>query len=540
MAAAPPAPAFAAPTIDSEIIGQHDQRVEYLLKSQITDPSHRSCGTLAGRLPSPGAAGDILEALAAAFVCPGSKFHNSRLLAERIGLAAAYLQREQSPDGNIDLLTTNFNSPPDTGFVVHRVATAACLARRNGADEIVKAIEPFLRKAAAGMTKGGVHTPNHRWVISSALAQVNELFPDAAYVRRIDQWLAEGVDLDEDGQWTERSVLVYNIVSDRAFVVMSAKLRRPELLEPVRRNLNSMLYLLHPDGSVAAEVTRRDTGDPHGHRDMGGYWFPLTYLANHDGNGQFAALVRRAGPRTASLATLLEYPELLQPLPSPAPLPDNYEKHFTSKGPFARIRRGDTSVTMLLGGNSRFLSFRRGDASVIVRFANAFFGRSQFIPQKAEKKGDSYHFSQSLQAGYYQPFEPTRRVGIDWGGVRELRRQTEVCRMERSATVTEMKNGLNVRIRAEGTKNSPLAVEINLRQGARLEGCAPIGDVSQSWLLTAGQCTHRTDKFGIRFGPGAAEHEYTDIRGAEPKLPGPSVYLTGFTPFDHTLVFEWI
>ena len=83
-----------------------------------------------GRPALGGSAGSVAEAMAASFVHPESRFHHDSALLDRIRLAAGFLERSQSPQGNIDLLTTNFNSPPDTGFVVHLVATAANIGRR--------------------------------------------------------------------------------------------------------------------------------------------------------------------------------------------------------------------------------------------------------------------------------------------------------------------------------------------------------------------------------------------------------------------------
>ena len=42
-------------------------------------------------------------------------------------------------------------------------------------------------------------------------------------------------------------------------------------------------------------------------------------------------------------------------------------------------------------------------------------------------------------------------------------------------------------------------------------------------------------------GPPHSARRYplTQLRGAEPKLTGQSVYITGYTPFDHTVRFEW-
>jgi hypothetical protein len=518
------------------VVERNDAAVRAVLQSQVTDPANPHRGSVPDQfgLHSAGSAGGVVENLAASFVHPRSAFHRSAVLLERIRLAAGYLERAQSPQGNIDLLTTNFNSPPDTGFVVHHVATAAAVGRLSGTEEIASVLRPFLVRAGAGMADGGVHTPNHRWVICSALAQINELFPDPRWLRRIDEWLAEGIDIDRDGQFTERSTLTYNVVTDRALLVMAAKLKRPELLEPVRQNLRSLLYLLHDDGEVVTEISRRQDQFTRG--GTSGYWFPLTYLALNDKDPQFATLARRS-EAGARLSTLLEYPQLLQPLPAGAPLPTDFERSFPDVG-IARIRRGPLSATLTLGGASRILSFRYGDVVVEgVRFATAFFGKGQFVPDAAEKRGPAYVFRQALEAPYYQPL--AREVTpATWGATRAQRRQSEVCRLEQSAEVVEGRNGFSVRMRAEGTAGVPVSVEIGFREGGRFEGCRALRATPGSYALAAGTATYRAGANQIRFGPGDAPHEYVQLRGGEPKLPGDSVYITGFTPFDRTIVFE--
>ena len=189
-AGAPAAP----PDVDTQVVARNDEALERLLRAQLTDPANPRLGGVADDygMFHAGAAGALIETAAASWMTSQSKHHGAPEVLERIRHAAKFLERSQSAEGNIDLLSTNFNSPPDTGFVVHNVGTAAALAKMYGAGEMLRALQPFLVKAAAGMATGGIHTPNHRWVVSSALAQVNDVFPDAAYTRRIGQWLAEG------------------------------------------------------------------------------------------------------------------------------------------------------------------------------------------------------------------------------------------------------------------------------------------------------------------------------------------------------------
>jgi hypothetical protein len=538
-AAATALPATAAPpTVPPRVVERTDAAVESYLRTQATQGKWRGGVPDDYLMYAAGTASGVIETLTAAFLHPQSRNYGENEIPDRIRLAAEFLERSQSPEGYIDLLSTNFNSPPDTGFVVHNVGTAAALAKLYSNDVLLGILRPFLTKAAAGLAVGGIHTPNHRWVVSSALAQVNDVFPDPAFTQRIGQWLAEGIDIDDDGQYTERSTVTYNTICDRAFTVLAAKLKRPELLDPVRRNLRAMMYLLHPDGEVVTEVSTRQDQFVRG--TMAGYWFPVQYLAIHDGDGQFSTLAAQLAPDNARLSTLMEYPELNGVLPAPAPLPDDYEKTLPLVG-LGRIRRGDLDATMVLEGSSRFLSMRKGPVVVnAVRFATSFFGKGQFVPASTVRQSNSYVFAQSLEAPYYQPLAPPQPVNFKtWSALRDKRRRTQICKLEQTATVTETAGGFDVKIESRGTQGVPMAVEINLREGGQLEGCRPAPHAEAAWLLDQEFAIYRLEGREVRFGPGAAPHLLTQLRGAEPKLPGVSVYVTGYTPFDHTVRFRF-
>ena len=79
-----------------------------------------------------------------------------------------------------------------------------------------------------------------------------------------------------------------------------------------------------------------------------------------------------------------------------------------------------------------------------------------------------------------------------------------------------------------------MAIEILFRQGTQLDGVKPAA-APDSFLLASGYATARSGKDSIRVGPGLGVHQWTQLRGTAPKLPGPSVYLCGLTPLNHTI-----
>jgi hypothetical protein len=496
-------------------------------------------------IPSPGGTAGLVGAVVAALAAPESRFTGSPDLADRLSRAARALLALQHDDGTIDLPTTNFHSPPDTAFVLEPVCAALSVIRRRGvpvSPETIAALEGFARAAGEALVVGGVHTPNHRWVVCGALAALHALFPDPRYVARIDEWLAEGIDIDADGQFSERSTSVYSPTCDRALLTVARLLDRPALLDPVRRNLEMTLFYLHANGDVATEASRRQ--DQYRPGSPAGYHLPYRWLAIRERNGRFAAAARlieaKLGDALAgNLLYVLEHPALRQPLPDSAPLPDDFARAFPGSD-LARIRRGRVSATVL-GGNPCVLSFHKGGAVLeAVRLASAFFGKGQFIGERLATEDGAYVLAQSLTGPYYQPLPPEARHadGTIHPGDRDKRRQSEVQRLLSRIVVRESRGTCTIEFDVRETERVPVAVELAFRRGGELAGVTPVAGRNDTYLLANAVGEYRAGGDAIRFGPGLAGHTWTDLRGALPKVDALSVYLTGFTPFRTTLQIE--
>ena len=398
------------PDLLERLVRANDARIPGLLERQETATAHPWRGALRDEhgIHAAGGVAGLVQALVATLAAPGSRFRGSPQIADRLALAARGLLAFQHRDGTIDLPSTNFHSPPDTAFALEPVCASLSVVRGTRLDvpaEAVADLERFARAAGEALVVGGIHTPNHRWVVCAALARLHALFPDPRYPARIDEWLAEGIDIDEEGQFSERSTSVYSPTCDRALLTVARLLGREALLDPVRRNLEMTLHFLHADGEVVTEASRRQ--DQYRRGSLGGYHLPYRHLALRDGDGRFAAAARLA-ERTAGdalagdLIHFLDDPSLGRPLPPDAPLPDDFARHFRGSD-LVRIRRGPVSATVL-GANSCILSFHKGSAALeAVRLASAFFGKGQFVADRFDVEEGRYVLTQGLEGPYFQP-----------------------------------------------------------------------------------------------------------------------------------------
>ena len=525
-----------------QLIKENDSRIPGMLTKQEKDKESRWYGGVKNdsEVFYPGHASGFIKNLCCSYVSSESEYYQSPENLAALLLASEYLLNVQYEDGNIDLPSTNFHSPPDTAFVVEPLCIAYSLLsdQKSGeAEAVLENLKKFLIHAGEALTIGGIHTANHRWVVCMAVARLNHLFPDQAYLDRIDEWLAEKIDIDPDGQYAEKSTLIYTPLVNRCLITIARLTGKPELFDPVRKNLDMTLYYIHPNGEIATESSGRQ--DRYQQGTMQNYLYAYRYISILDKNGKFARMTENIqsiepGKLLYWLGYFLEDNFLLNPLPKSDPLPESYVKEYYHSD-LVRIRRGNMDAT-ILGANPIFFTSFKGNAALeAVRVASAFFGKGQFRGNTIEKTDNGFKMSQKLSGPYYQPLseEDIPEDGNGWEVPRMRRKLSEVQEQETTVEVEEDRGGIRLTINISGTDNVPVAVEFAFRHGGNFNQLEKVNGISNAYLASKEKMMHYT--FGddtITFGPGIREHAWTQLRGALPKLDADCVYFTGFTPFD--------
>jgi len=280
-------------------------------------------------------------------------------LREAIRRAAKFIVRRQAPDGRLDL--GGYYSPNEAGFPVPGLVAAYKHLPKADAElfaDIKDDLQQFIQRAAEAVLAGSAYTANHRWTAACApLAAAHSLWPDKRYLAKIEDYLADGFDCDDDGFWYEERSPNYNMVANSGLVVMADCLKRPEFLKPVLRNFQFVLNMIQPNGEIDSSFSHRQD---RAQADRS----PCNYsmarrAAQVSGDGRITTLAMQALTHREMIyglvPVLFDVDEHPQALPAPVPLPTEYERVFKRQS-IARIRRDDTALTLAADRGGHFCS----------------------------------------------------------------------------------------------------------------------------------------------------------------------------------------
>ncbi|MCM3626840.1 hypothetical protein M3194_05630 [Paenibacillus glycanilyticus] len=566
-----------------KLVAVNDGWVTLGLDNQIIDNESRFYGGVAdpdSGIPFPAHTGTlaVMAIWGCALVNPDSRYYHDGQLLAGLDLAAAFIVRQQHADGTISPGWTNMHSPPDTAFAVVGLAQLYELLEKHEWAALESArnhIRRFLEQSVPALLTGGCHTPNHRWVLTAALGFLYRLTGNEALVDRADEWLAEGMDCTDDGEWTERSNGIYNGVSDVMLYHTAELLGHPQLLEPVRRNLRMMAYLIHPGGEVVTDYSgRQDFGHRH---DMSGYLYVSCLMAEHDKDPLFAALAKLGAeasthpgaiPNNALLGLLLQ-PHLRDSGVEACKLPDHYKvvingefdrKHYLGQmesaghggkiyhsrlhpefgAPVARQLDGQTSVTVMAETNS-FFALRHGKAQLLGVQVSSTFEPGFIKMNEMEQLENGYLLSGTESKGYYGPIATDKLPEFAAGKVspwyllpHQLREVTHLQQHQVQVELTETAEGWRIRVRNDKPDVLMTQISFIFGKNGQFSGGKRTAAEPGTQFWQDGTVIYSAGEDRIELDGGAFEHRMKSIRGASYPADCETLVVNVITPYERT------
>ena len=478
-------------------------------------------------------------------------YHDPELLRAML-TGLDYVRSTQHENGLFDYITCNFFSAPDTAFcigiILHLAQYLKGRAVRTAEEDLLLSkLDRIIHDGGRGLLEGGFHTPNHRWAIAALLAQCGKLYKDEELTQAAFAYLKEGIDCNDDGEYSEKSAGNYNGVNNQAMLLLAEALGDDTFEQHVIRNLKMMLTYWEPDDSIFTANSTRFDKDRLVYPD-GYYWFYL-YMGAKYKIPEFAAMANYTfevvrDKNILSPNCLIRYmlhPELIDFEAEVCGTPTEYHAYYAESG-IARVRNGRYTYTVMKD-KSNFLWVHNGSIKLAVKIGGSFCEHRAFKAQTMEMdESGAFHLHQRMKGWYYLPF-PEKPATSDWWQMDNAARPKKWGPdMDIDVWVREKGEDLEVEVQTSGVEGAPWRIELAFFGIDRISNdhlTMPVrGD--EVLVLKDSFFTVANGVSSMEVGPAFGAHHFTDGKeDSETKTPGAAtVYLTDYTQFHHVITIK--
>lgn len=534
------------------ILKDTDRRVKKSLRIQVMDVNSSYYGAFPDE-------NDLMQvkfciyritSMIAAYNNEESSFYKNEETAKRILAGLLFTERNQHENGLFDFINCNFLSAPDTAFILKRILPCLHYLHDHEKDEYMEQVFTkmcsIVKKAARGLLEGGFHTPNHRWAIASNLMECADFFKNPILKEAAWDYLREGIDCNEDGEYAEKSAGTYNRINNDAMITIGKYLGDDSYFDHAVRNLHMMLTYIEPDGTIfTANSTRQDKGKRVYPKDYYWEYLWLGYKKNIPEFLDFANYI----------FDLIEENQITSPdflihfMNLPEMIDFEWEGSWKRKECYAfyqesgiiRAYREEYAYTVMQGKSS-FLHFSNSSISISMKVAGAFCEHRAFVPDILETREKGIYLEQTMEGWYYLPMEEKPDTNDWWKMDHSLRKKKLGPDLKITALITEIADGLEIKLCLKGVEQAPFRVEIGVfgADKADNEHFVLQNLNGSSVLAKDGMTVFSNQEEALQVGPGFGVHSYTQgLFGSEAADKGGfTLYFTDYTEFEHTVLIK--
>ncbi len=507
------------------------------------------------------------------YCCKDSRHYRDKSLLPLVSKSISGLRKKLNEDGTNTMFQSNFRTGDQ--FALEGNSAILIMMYKTLSDDpdekdIFNQMCDMVEDFARGCLNSGFHTPNHRWIEACALLMAHYVLTKAGKTRYTDQmlekankYLAEGVDCDEYGEWSERSAGMYNAHCDKVFLNIYKITKDKQYLDCVCRNLRLMTHYINDDYSIFTQNSRRKDKGERGtiqtfskgrtfYADLYVPYYAIAGCLSKDNALSSIAVDIFEHSRLNGRNAIIElfyyvlYPELLdwEFEYVKGAIPKTFE-HYLPKSNIFR-KKTNLATYSFLANNPSFFQLQADGLRMQMRLCSSFFAIAQFVPTTMEKTENGYKMTMVAHADYKLPLDNPDGIttknywSIDYSKRKSIQDQDFKMSVE---LVFKDEDEFDVSFSLEGCDKVPTKVEIFLNEGLHCEiGDAVLTTSEGGNILSRGSSARIESEQGTLMdisGLFCRHLYYLGMRGSLNPIEGAfCLCATDFAPIERTIHFK--